>query len=710
MEATTVRTLPPTRDYGPSSRDEAPGGFNLLALEELIQDCQGQPDWRPRADLAHAYYDMGKQLSSEKVRKIQYEMGIEPRQTNLIHGVINGVLGMEAKQRSDVLIDADEDDYQDVADVLSMRMKECTRESMSDMAISEAYAGQIKGGIGWVEVSRASDPLDYPYRTCSIHRREIWYDWRSQRIDLSDARWLVRKRWEDLDEAVAMMPQFKAILEASVNNNWDMVSLPDESDASIQTQLQLGYRNELRFVTTIRRDDWADSTRKRIKFFEVWYRVPAEVVVIHVGPTRRLVYDRANPVHIKAVAAGAKVSKAITRQIRMALFAGPHRLIDVPTTKRSFPYIPFFAFRDDEDRSPYGLIEGMMGPQDSYNDRRQMIDWMLKARQIKIDNDALDTDYNSIEEIKRTAARPDFTAVLNANRRNAAGVTIEAQLMLQKEQLEVMMNDKQTIQDVPRIYSTQLGDAPSGVTSGVAINSLTEAGVVAMGEVNDNYRFGRKLVHEAQLQLIVEDHLTEELRVTMGAGQSKRVIVLNTWTPEGEPLNHVKDAPVKVGLSDIPSSPAFRAQEQQQIAMMIQALQGNPAALNLLGAAYLEGSSLTNRQQLADDFRRATGQPVAGDRQAAAQAQAKQQQQLAEQEALAKAMATVQIEGEAAKIEETKSKTELNNAKVHEIGFSMGTGGDAGKGQQGGDEANPDARKAAMIQEALAEARGVRLN
>jgi len=698
----SVRTLPPLDDYGAqSARDSAKNGFSLGALEALLQDCQGQPDWRPRSDLAHAYYDMGKQLTAEKIQKIRWEMGIEPRQTNLIHGVINGVLGMEAKQRSDVRIEADQDEFEDVADVLSMRMKEATRESNADMAISDGYASQIKGGIGWVEVSRASDPLDYPYRVTPVHRREIWYDWRAQKIDLKDGRWLVRKRWEDLDESVAMMPQFKEILTNSVNNNWSSTALPEEGMTTMQPSLSRAWNSERQFSRTIRRDEWCDSTRKRIKFFEVWYRVPAEVVVIHVGPTKKLVYDPNNPVHVEAVSRGVKVSRAITRQIRMSLFAGPHRLIDVPTTRRSFPYIPFFCFRDDEDRSPYGLIEGMISPQDSYNERRQMVDWMLKARQLFIDNDALDKEANTISDIRRTAGRPDFNVVLNALRRNVNGVRIETNIGLQKEQLEVMMNDKQTIQDVPRIYSTQLGDAPSGVTSGVAINSLTEAGAVAMGESNDNYRFSRKAVHDAMLELIVEDHLAEELQVSMGSGDSKRVIVLNTWTPEGAPQNRVKDAPVKVGFTDIPNSPAFRMQEQQQLALMIQALAGNQAALNILAPAYVEGSSLTNRQNIADDLRRATGQPVSGDRKAAAAAQQKQQLMLDEQEKLGNAMATVKIEGEAAKIEKTKAETEFLNARATEIGFNMGAGHPA---NQPVAEPDPEAEQQRLIEESLAEA------
>lgn len=623
-----MKPIKPPFDGASASIDHAKGGFSLYALEQLVRDCDGQPDWRPRADIAHAYYDF-KQLSPEKQLRIRVDMGIDPRQTNLIHGVVNGVLGQEARARSDVTVSADDDNLADVSDVLSKSMKEAQRETNADMAISNGYAGQVKGGIGWVEVSRASDPLDYPYRVEDRHRNEIYYDWRATDLGLKSARWQVRVRWEDLDEAEALMPEHSDVLRSAVNG-WNLAGIPDD----LNNVMYSAYNNERR--TTISRDQWLDSTRRRIKFFEVWYRVPAEVVVMQIGPTRRIMFDANNPLHQMAVSRGrVKLHKAVTRQIRMALFAGPHRLIDVGTTKRDFPYIPFFAFRDDEDRSPYGLIEGMISPQDEYNERRQMINWMLKARQIQVDSDALHTDYNSIADLTDNAGRPDMVTVMNPARKNTNALKIGNDLTLQKEQVDVMQDAKQLIQDVPRVYGTQLGNAPAGVTSGVAINSLTEQGAVAMGELNDNYRFARRAVFERLLDLAVEDHMEEELKVAVGSGSSRRVIVLNSWDPKtGEPVNRVKDAPIKVGLAEVPNSPAFRMQEQQQLGNIIQALAGDPQALAVLTPAYIEGSTLSNRQQAADDLRRIKGIPTAGDRQAqkqneqAATANAAQAQEL----------------------------------------------------------------------------------
>lgn len=636
-------------------RDSAKGGYPLEKLEQLVSDCEHQPDWRYRSDRACRFYDMGKQLTPEKIRQIQVEWGIEPRQTNLVHGVINGMLGQEARSRTDVNIEADEDEFADLAEYFGVRMEEARRESYADMAISEAYASQVKAGIGWVGVSRAADPLDYPYRVEHIHRNEIWWDMRAQDMGIRDARWQVRVRWMDLDVAEGMMPEYAEIFRRTVSG-WSNMLLPNDGDG----YLSMAYANER--STTIRRDQWCDSARKRIKFYEVWYRAMAEVAVLHLSPTKRVIYDADNPLHVQAVARGrVRVTKSTTQQIRMSLFAGPHRLIDEGTARRTFPYTPFFAFRDDEDGSPYGLVEGMISPQEEYNERRQMINWMMKARQIQMDSDALDTEYNTIEHIARRVMRPDMVAITNPSRLNRGeAVKIGNSLSMQPEQLQVMQDAKQLIQDVPRIYSTQLGNAPAGVTSGVAINSLSEAGAVAMGELNDNYTFGRKLVHEQLFGLMVEDHLEEELQVKIGSGKNRRVIVLNSWTPDGQPLNRVKDAPVKVGLSDIPNSPAHRMQEQQQLALLIQALGGNPQALGVLAPAYIEASSHPGREQIAKQLRQVSGLPEPGDRntEEAAKEQAMQ---------AAKTQQELQMRGAAAKVMKDEASAAKTMAEAAEI-------------------------------------------
>jgi len=669
-----VSTITPIKDDTPASSrgmDEAgAGAFNLTRLMALVSDCEDQPNWRERADLAAAYVD-GKQFTPEQMDTARKEGLGEVRPTNLIGRVIRSVCGTEAKTRTDVKIESDDDDIEDVSDVLNLRMKEAQRETYADMAVSNAYFGQATTGIGWVEVARNADPLDYPYRVKDIHRSEMWWDWKDPDLVLRGARWVARKRWGDLDELEAAMPRFKELFRMMANG-WSGFMWDNTLDETMIQQ----YDADQRYRNYRGRAEWIDGARKRVKLYEIWYKIPADALVISFSPTRRMLLDQRNPAHMLAISQGrAMVSRSITRQVRMALFAGPHRLVDIGTKRRNFPYVPFFAYRDDADQSPYGLVEGMIGPQDGYNKRRLRIEWMLKARQIQVDNDALDTKANSLAEIADAVMRPDLTIVLDANRKNRDGIKIGADLQLQKEQIDVMQDDKQLIQDVPGVYGSQLGQAASGVTSGIANSLLIEQGAVAMGDLNDNYRHSRRMVFENLLDLIVEDWSMPNMQAKIGRGSSRRVVTLNTIDPQtGDMVNNVADAPMRVGLGDVPNTPSYRMQQQQNIATIVQALaQASPQAAAVLAPSFIEQTDLPDRMERADDVRHALGLPTSGDRAQQKQQQAVAEQQAQEKAAMDKQAAMQQLEAQAANIEKTRSDTELNKAKVIQLGHGMAT-------------------------------------
>jgi hypothetical protein len=669
-----TQNLTPITDDTPNSASgfdaAGAGGFNLSRLMGMLADCDNQPPWRTRADLAAAYVD-GKQFTAEQENAARQEGLGDVRPTNLIGRVIRSVCGTEAKARTDVKVEADEDETADVADVLNVKLKEAQRECFADMAVSDAYFGQVGPGVGWVEVARNADPLDYAYRVASIHRSEMWWDFKDPDLLIRGARWVARKRWHDLDELEAAMPKHRTLLRQVSNGaGFTFDNTVDETGIELRQ-----WGDESRWNNFQRRTEWYDGARKRVKLYEVWYKVPAMGIVMDMGPTRKLLFDERNQSHIEAVASGrVRISKQLTRQVRCALFAGPHRLQDVGTTRRNFPYTPFFAYRDDADLSPYGLVEGMISPQDGYNARRLRINWMLRARQIQIDNDALDTKANTLAEIADRVMRPDLVVVLDANRKNQNAFQVMSSLQLQKEQIEVMQDDKQLIQDVPGVYGSQLGQAASGVTSGIANSLLIEQGAVAMGDLNDNYRHSRRMVFENLLDLIVEDHIAPGMQVKIGRGSARRVVQLNVFDPEqGEMVNNVMDAPVRVGLGEVPSTPAYRMQQQQQIGTIIQSLaQTAPAAAAVLAPSFIESTDLPDRMELADDIRRAIGMPTSGDKAAQQEQQAAQKQEAEQAKQLKQQAMQLELAKSAADLEKTKSDTELNKAKVMDLGHKAG--------------------------------------
>ena len=663
----------------------ATGSFSLYALERMLRDCTLQPQWRLRAKLCAAYYD-GKQLS-ELQRYALSEEQLEERAINLIRPIVNSVLGQETRSRTDVRVETDDDEFADTCEAINYRLKEAERETCAHQAVSDAYGSMVKKGLGWLHVCRNADPLAYPYRFEAVDLDEIWWDWRGQKGSRLDdrCRWLCRMRMIDLDELIAAMPEHRTVLEQTAagwdDPRFDLANLLGQPE---DIELQEQFDAATRFSSLFRRYDWIDSARKMIKVIEVWYRVPAmAIVMVFPGSTRRMLFDPQNPRHRELVSRQlVQLVKGPTSQVRRALYAGPHRLMDSATTRKAFPYIPMFAYRDDDDKSPYGLIDGMIAPQDDYNDRHHRIQWMLKARQLFIDNDALDTEHNTIDEVAEQVMRPDLAVVLDANRKNKDGVVIANTLQMQKEQFELLAMSEMNIQKTAGRYGSNLGEAK--VQSGVANQLLIEQGEQSMAEMNDNYTHARRAAFDQLVQLIVDDHKKPDLPVAIGQGKARRVIVLNTWQPkplyqpngepamqpvvdpqtgqpmagpDGQPVmqpvmgpamptNMVEDAEIRTGLAEVPNTPAYRQQTQMQLKDILTALGNNPQATALLAPAYIESTTLSDRQETADDLRRMAGLPPKGDRKA---------RQAAEQAQMAAAAKQAQL-AEATQIAEAKDK------------------------------------------------------
>lgn len=709
-DSTEVPTLKPikddTVDTAKSFDAAGPGAWNLTRLLTMCKDIDDQPAWRRKADLAVAFVD-GKQFTPEQEYALIAEGMGDVRPTNLVGRVVRSICGSEAKARTDIKVEADDDETSDVCDVLNQNMKEAQRETYADMAVSEGYFGQVAAGIGWVEVADSVDPLEYPDRVAAVHRSEMFWDFKAKDILLRDARWQVRIRWADLDELEAQMPEHRQLLR-NVSNGWTGLLMFDDGTQDEGRRAWVDFHSNVdsHWSTYRRRSDWYDSTRKRAKLFEVWYKCPAYGVILWLSKTRRILFDPRNQMHIAAVNSGkVRITKEVTTQIRCSLFAGPHRLYDIGTAKRDFPYVPFIAYRDDEDLSPYGLVEGMISPQMEYNARRIRINWLLRARQVILDNDALDTKANTLEDIAAMVQRPDMVAVLDADRTNKteSAFRIGNNLALEKEQVEVMQDAKQLIQDVPGVYGSQLGQAASGVTSGIANSLLIEQGAVAMGDLNDNYRHSRRKVFELLLANQVERLKNEQLAMSIGRGSAKRTVILNQWDPQTETMvNNVGDAPVRVGLGEVPSTPAYRMQQQQQIATIITALAGSsPQAVAVLAPSFVEATDLPDRMERADDLRRATGIPTSADRKQAQEMQAQQAKEQAMQKQLQQAALHLDLEEKAADINKTKSETELNNAKAVQIGSDI-----VAAHTLQGPEPDPDADRQALIDDAMREAGG----
>lgn len=639
----------PTDKAGPTAEELKNTALPREEVEQFLFELRDQPHWRREADQASDFYD-GNQLTQEDVERLQ-ERGQPPLITNIIKPTIDTVLGLEAKSRSDWRVRPEDNDEceDDLAEGLSVKLKHAEIESRADRAVSDAYAAQIKAGLGWVEVSREHDPFKCPYRVRYVHRREIFWDWRAEQPDLCDARYLIRRRWLELDHAIALMPQYASLFRMTTGGWAGFDPLMEQDSKLVQ-----GW--EVERDTRLNATDWRDTERNRVCMYEIWYRKWVRGYIMTLPNGTVLEADFNNPRHNEAIVAGiAQIKQATFQKVRLAWYCGPHFLYDVPSPYKhnQFPYVPFFGHREDLTGVPYGLIRTMISPQQEVNARKSKMLWSLNSRRVITDSDAVKDHARAANEV----SRPDAYVILDANRKPNSTFRVEPGGDLATQQFQVMQEAKQEIAEASGIHKSMQGQQ-SGASSGLAINSLIEQGMNTLAEINDNFRYARRLVGEMLFELVKQNLMQGPSKVTIGEGQRKKVIMLNqpAMDPQtGRPVmvNDVAKVKAKIVLDDVPSTPTYKMQQLQMLTEITKSLP--PQLQGFVIDFVIEATDMPKRHELADRLRQAVGIQDPKQQQAAAQAQQAAQAEAAQ---MAKAEQIAKIEGMQAAAQKTLAEAQ----------------------------------------------------
>lgn len=604
------------------------GQFTQEQLLNIMGDIDGQPDWRTDANRCCAYYD-GDQIPPQ-VAAVLEERGQPVECQNLIAPAIDSVLGTEAKTRSDLRVEAnyENDDMEKLAEALNAEFYTVCQEMRIERVRSDAYAGQIKAGLSWVEVRRNPDVTGPRYIAEQINRNEVDWDWLSKKPDLRDARWVRRRRWIDLDEAVMLFPQRAETLKNAVGtwDTFDDIERIDGDDVDLRSgweERQTWSRNEAEYLST---------SRDRIMLYVIYYRVYERIPMLALPTGKMVEYDKNNITHAVAVASGrVKVEMRLVSFIRESWWAGPYHLGDRPcdAPQGMFPLVPFWGFRKDQSGIPYGLVSRMISAQNSYNFRHIKVTWLLQASQVIMDSDATNM---TAEQVRKEANRPDGVFILNAERKNktkaADALQINRDSSVSAQQMQIMEYDRQNIQDCAGIYSSYMGQDSSGVVSGIAVSNLVEQSSTTLAEINDNYTMACNALGELVLNYLLED-LKQMTNYTIVVNRKdkrrRKVVTINTLGDDGKITNDISRLDARIVLAPIDSTPAYRAQLADRLIGIIQKLppQAQSAVIDLV----LELVEIPNKDEFIDRISRAMGtqdpQYMTDEEKQAAQQQAK---------------------------------------------------------------------------------------
>lgn len=584
-------------------------GLELDEFTRFLHEIENQPAWRSRADREMDYVD-GNQLDAEVLQR-QKALGMPPAIEPLIGPAIEAVLGLEAKTRTDWRLSAERpgQEGENVAAALNYRLNQAERQSGADAACTAAFKPQVCVGIGWVEVARESDPFKFPYRATAVHRNEIYWDYLSVKPDLSDARYLLRRRWTDVEQAILKFPEHANLLRMTMGRWVDRTDL--SMDGSSSTGLAMSLLDERGW--SIEEQQWRDCETGRVCLYEMWYRRWVSVTVLKAKDGRVVEYDRTNPAHDVLLATGAvKPIKAVMPRMFVSFWAGPHKLHDGPTPYKhhDFPYVPFWGHREDRTGVPFGRVRGMVYLQDNVNATTSKIRWGLGATRTERTKGAVAM---SDAQFRQMVGRVDADIVLNAEHMAQPGATFKVfrDFQLNEQQYKMLQDSRTGIERASGISSGFMGQKGTA-TSGLQEQTQIEQATQTLAALMDSFKQARTKVGELLLSLIIEDMQDEETVVIPGnAIREDREITLNT--PAFDPVagveyrtNDVQRVRLKVALEDVPASSSFRA---QQLNAMSEAFKSMPQQMQVVALPHMLAlMDLPDKQEIVKAVRAAAEQ------------------------------------------------------------------------------------------------------
>ena len=637
--------------------------LSLIEYQEIIHEIEQQPRWRHIADSEMDYAD-GNQLDGELLKK-QRELGLPPAVENLIGPALRAIQGYEATVRTDWRVTPNgEVGGQDVADALNYKINQAERNSKADKACSDAFETQIKCGIGWVEVSRETDPFKYPYRCRKIHRNEIHWDMRAVEADLSDARWLRRAKWLRPERIALSFPEHKDLIMDLGRyglNSWYMSQSYDGGGSTgLEGSHGFGRGN------TLQEERWYNPTSKELCIFEVWYRRWESATVIKTPDGRVVEYDEDNQNHVMAVAAGmTKPITATVTRMRRSYWLGPRLLHDAPSpySHTHFPYVPFWGFREDATGIPYGYVRDMKYSQDSLNSALAKLRWGMSVTRMERTKGAVDmTD----AQVRKQAARPDGDIVLDQTHMAKPGAKFEIirDYQLTSQHYQMLQENRESISRTSGITDPfqGKGNAQSGYQEQLQVEQSNQS----LADMMDNFREGRKHLGELLLSMLIEDMSNEPQTVviTGDAVTEDRTVVINA--PERDPetgqtylSNDVSRTRLMVALEDVPSTNSYRG---QQLNAFSEAVKSLPAEMQVAAMPYMIAlMDIPHKENFIEDIRKMSQQQTPE--------QIEQAQQQAIQDALVKAGNDIKLRE--LELKERKADSEVKKIDAESVSIGV---------------------------------------
>jgi hypothetical protein len=622
----------------PKPNKESPG--------ELLRQLTG---WWEEAREFHAenrrqqlldvdFYDH-HQFDPESAFKL-LERGQFPSVYNLIALALDWIIGTERRTRVEGKVHPRGPEDTDTAQAKQQVLKYVDDVNQAGFERSEAFASAAKVGVGWMEECIVRDPDVEPIANRVVDWKEMWWDPFSRRADLNDCRYLIRRKWLDLDYAQVMFPEHaerldgmaKAMTEMDIADSDDMADMPA---LFLQRDLRGAMDGSYRLFGSTSIDQ---KYRRRLPINETWFTKPTPIKRLRsLDPDLNdKEFDPEHSEHRQAVELGlATLTDAVAKRVCVAMWV-PGLLLSVkesPYKHRRYPFTMLICKREDRTGLPYGYIRGMRDAQMDYNKRRAKTLFLLSVNRVLYENGAIDAADE--DDILLEASRPDARIKVAKNALSENRVKFEWGGQLADGQILLMESAKDHILEGSGITKENLGQ-DSNAISGRAILAKQQQGAVSTAELFDRYRQFMQLSGQKTVSLI-EQFMTlpKRLRILGPRGKIEWLIVNEPTTdPETGEVFFAND--LTAGAADyIVDQQDYRETVRMAMAESLFEVIGKlppELQIGLLDIA-IELTDLPNRDELVARIRKMNGHTAPGQEADPDQLAKQQQEQQAQQQA-----------------------------------------------------------------------------
>lgn len=586
------------------------------------------------------------------------DRGQMPLVYNEVAPMIDWLIGTERRTRVDWRVMPRTEDDVEMADVKTKLLKYNHDVNRVSYNRSRAFADAVKSGVGWIDDGVRDDPTtEVIYNKYEDWRNVLWDSRGSYELDLSDARYLFRWRWVDEDIAVMMFPDRSTQIRSCVEDTQHSSTADAEEDTWYTAEdLLSGAKSG-----TLRASGngmMFDGKRRRVRLIECQYRKPVMSKIVTAGPFKGKFFNESDGAMVQALSqsSGSIVDKVVMR-VHVAVFTESHMLAMGPSVFRHnrFSLTPIWCYRRGRDRQPYGAIRRVRDVQQDLNKRASKALFMLNTNQVIADEGAVE-DWNVLRD---EVDRPDGLIVKKAGKE----LRIQRDTDAATGQIQMMTLDAQSIQKSAGVSQENMGRQTNAV-SGQAIKARQDQGSVVTTEPFDNLRFATQVSGEKQLSLSEQFYTEEKVIRLTGAKGAIEWVKINA--PEQQPDGSVRF------INDITASTAdFVVSETDYAGTMRQVMFDalNQMAVRLppeislrLMTIAMEFSDLPNKDQVAEQFRKLTGErdenkPMTPEEQA---------QQESQMQAQAESL-QMQRESAMAALDEQRAKVREINARAAKL-------------------------------------------